>query len=145
MLTTAQATVLARSVAAFRPSWDDAGIHAAVHRLATDPRPAVVLWQQVVTRACMASSETPEALLWPLDTARPAEAGTPRAPRPDDPLCPVHGGTIVDQLGAFICCRDDFDPQPARSRNGTSRGPSDEQRALIAAACGKSTTGAGRG
>lgn len=136
MLTTAQATVLGRSVVAFRQQWDLAGVMTFIDQLATDPRPAMVLWQQVVTRAADPRSLTPKALLDPL----PAEAVVRRLPEPprhDDPACLEHGGTIRNADGAFVCCVFDHDPNPpAYLRVGTSNGPSAEARALIEASVG---------
>lgn len=131
MLTTAQATVLGRSVVAFRQQWELAGVMTFIDQLATDPRPAIVLWQQVVTRAADPRSLTPKALLEPL----PVEAQVRRLPEPpsrDDPACPEHGGTIRDDQGRYACCKYDADPKPpAYLRCGVSAGPSVEARELI--------------
>jgi hypothetical protein len=102
VLTTAQGTVLGRSVVAFRDRWDLAGVMTYVDKLAADPRPWNVLWVQVVTRAADPKSLTPEALMWPLVDG-PSQAFTP-PPRTDDPACEKCGSQTRRQDGTCHGC-----------------------------------------
>ena len=133
-LTTAQATVLGRSVVAFRDRWDLAGIMAAIDKLATDPRHPAAIWQQVVLRACDPKSATPEALLWPVETEATVRA-FPSQPSDRDPVCGVHGSNIVDVAGVFVCCRDegnDDTTAPSYLRVGRSPAPPDFRKNVAA-------------
>lgn len=136
-LTTAQATVAGRCVAAFR-GWDLAGCMAYIDPMMTDPRPAGELLRQIVWRATDPRSESPKALAFPLDQPEvTVRTITPAPPRHDDPACEVHGGTIRDDQGRYACCRFDHEPTPpAYLRVGTSGGPPAAARALIEASLG---------
>lgn len=133
MLTTAQATVLGRSVVAFVERWDLSGVMTFIDQLATDPRPAIVLWQQVVTRAADPRSLTPKALLEPLPTEAVIRA-LPADPPPNSPTagvgtvwCATHlCNTTLRPDGERACCYFDrmetASPSPVRPVVASFRG-----------------------
>lgn len=131
MLTPQQTVSLYRAVAAVRPDWDDAGVHAFVAQLASDPRPAHVLALQVFTAASRADRHTPECILTPPGEHLPVS----RAPRRDDPQCLVHGSTVMDDQGRFVCCREEPVAGWGRPARPVST-PPDEVRAAVEARFG---------
>lgn len=121
-------TWLARGLTDYelRPGWDKSGVYDAVAELAKDPRPPFELLIQALTQAANGRNDKPISITWPL----PVEATVRRLPEPpryDDEQCEIHGSSIKDAEGWFVCCAQEareqrplrpVPPAPASRRCG---------------------------
>lgn len=90
------------------PTWDAAGTEAAIleldKQMPNDPLGVAV---RALTAARNPANRGPATMLQEAGPEAVVRTITPAVPRRDDPSCGLHGSTIRDSAGEYVCCRQE--------------------------------------